>query len=141
MLDAEQRDLLKALADTIVPASNDGRMPIAGDLGFPGYLVRNAPELLPELTEMLAGFGTEFGAQPAEMRHELVKAFSEREPESFHRLLAQVYGCYYQDDRVLEAIGLDAGPPFPRGNTLDPGDLSLLDPVLENPGNWRRHAT
>jgi len=140
-LDAEQREILEALVDTIVPASEDGRMPSARECDFPGFLARNAPDFLPELTGILADFDSGFTTQPARLRYERVKAFSERTPESFNRLLAQVYGCYYQDERVLAAIGLGAGAPFPRGNTLEPGDLSLLDPVLKNPGTWRRHVT
>ena len=37
--------------------------------------------------------------------------------------------CYYQDDRVLAAIGLEARPPFPKGYDVPAGDLSLLEPV------------
>ena len=139
-LDAEQREILEALVDTIVPASEDGRMPSARECGFAGYLARNAPEFLPELAGILADFDSAFATQPARLRYERVKAFSEQEPEPFNRLLAQVYGCYYQEERVLTAIGLRAGPPFPNGNTLEPGDLSLLDPVLNSPAHWRRHV-
>ena len=39
---------------------------------------------------------------------------------------------------MLEAIGVGVGPPFPRGNTVEPGDLSLLDPVSKNKTTWRR---
>ena len=72
------------------------------------------------------------------MRYERVKAWSEEAPEAFQALLGHVYGCYYQDAGVQEAIGVGAGPPFPRGNTVEPGDLSLLDPVMQNPLEWRR---
>jgi len=41
---------------------------------------------------------------------------------------------------VLRAIGVGAGPPFPRGNTVEQGDLSLLDPVLGSSTNWRREV-
>jgi hypothetical protein len=37
--------------------------------------------------------------------------------------------CYYQDDQVVVALGMEARPPFPKGNVVEPGDLSLLDPV------------
>jgi hypothetical protein len=30
---------------------------------------------------------------------------------------------------VLEAIGMEARAPFPKGFEVEPGDLSLLDPV------------
>ena len=134
----EERGILGALADTIVPASEDGMMPSAGDLDVAEYVARNAADFLPELTEILAGFDAAFSDEPPTTRHERVKAFSEARPESFQRLLAEVYGCYYQDAQVLEGIGAGAGPPFPRGNTVEAGDLSLLDPVMANPTKWRR---
>ncbi|MDE0692234.1 MAG: hypothetical protein OXI55_08335 [Gammaproteobacteria bacterium] len=136
-----QRVILGALADTLVPASDDGVMPSAKDLDLAGYLARNASDFLAELAEVLARFDDGFVSEPLDARCERMQAFSEAEPESFGRLLAEVYGCYYQDARVLEGIGVGAGPPFPRGNTVEPGDLSLLDPVLANPTNWRRDVS
>ena len=137
-LDVEQRDILAALVDAIVPASDDGRMPSARECDFPGYLARSAPDFLPEIVEILRSFDSGFATETLSLRCERVRAFSEQAPEPFNRLLAQVYGCYYQDPQVLEAIGLSAGPPFPRGNALEAGDLSLLDPVLESKADWRR---
>ncbi len=136
----EEREILGALADTLVPASEDGVMPSAGELDIAGYVAGNAADFLPELGEILAGLDAGFAEEPLGIRVEHVKAFSEARPESFQRLLAEVYGCYYQDARVLEGIGAGAGPPFPRGNTVEPGDLSLLDPVMGSSTNWRREV-
>ena len=137
-LGAEQRAALGALVDTIVPESDDGHMPSARELDFAGYLDRNAPDFLQELVGVLAYFDPGFVTQLLPVRYERVKAFSEEAPDTFKALLAQVYGCYYQDNRVLQEFGLSAGPPFPGGNTVEPGDLSLLDPVLKDPTRWRR---
>ena len=140
-LDDAQCDILAALADTLVPASDDGAMPSAKELDLAGHLARYASDFLPALAEILARFDDGFVSEPLNVRCEQLQAFSEAEPESFGRLLAEVYGCYYQDARVLAGIGVGAGPPFPRGNTVEPGDLSLLDPVLANPTGWRRDVT
>lgn len=134
----EQHAILRALADTIVPASEDGAMPSAGELDVAGFVAENATDFLAELGEILDAFDAEFAGETLAVRVDQVKAFSEAQPEAFHRLLAEVYGCYYQNARVLEGIGVGAGPPFPRGNTVEPGDLSLLDPVMANPTKWRR---
>ena len=134
----EKQAILSALADTIVPASEDGGMPSASELDVAGYVAENAADFLEGLGEILDAFDAEFAGETLEVRVDRVKAFSEARPEAFHRLLAEVYGCYYQDARVLEGIGVGAGPPFPRGNTVEPGDLSLLDPVMANPTKWRR---
>jgi len=134
----EEHAILTALADTIVPASEDGVMPSAGELDVAGYVAQNAADFVQELGEIIEGFDAEFAGQTLAVRVDQVKAFSEAQPEAFHRLLAEMYGCYYQDARVLEGIGVNPGPPFPRGNTVEPGDLSLLDPVMGNPTKWRR---
>lgn len=134
----EERAVLDALADTIVPASDDGAMPSAGELDIAAYVARNAADFLPELGEILAGFDADFADETLAIRVERLKAFSEAEPEAFRRLLGEVYGCYYQDARVLAGIGVGPGPPFPRGNTVEPGDLTLLDPVMDSRTTWRR---
>jgi hypothetical protein len=45
--------------------------------------------------------------------------------------------CYYRDDRVLLALGLEPRAPFPKGNVLEQGDWSLLDAVRARPFLWR----
>lgn len=48
-----------------------------------------------------------------------------------------VLQCYYRDERVLRALGLDTHPPFPKGRILEQGDWSLLDAVRGKPRMWR----
>ena len=55
-------------------------------------------------------------------------------PATLSRVIVQ---CYYRDDRVVRSLGLEPGPPFPRGRTLEQGDWSLLDPVRARPKLWR----
>ena len=45
--------------------------------------------------------------------------------------------CYYQNDKVLEALGLEARPPFPQGYHLDQMDFGLLEPVKKRGKQWR----
>ena len=42
------------------------------------------------------------------------------------RIIAQ---CYYRDDRVMKALGMELRPPFPEGFTVEEGDWTLLEPV------------
>jgi hypothetical protein len=37
--------------------------------------------------------------------------------------------AYYQAPRVVEALGLEARPPHPKGYEVELGDLTLLDEV------------
>jgi len=38
---------------------------------------------------------------------------------------------------VVEAIGLESRPPYPKGYPLELGDLGLLDPVRNRPRFYR----
>jgi len=132
--DDAARRLAAALLDTLVPASADGRLPSAADVGFLAHLARLHPGYLSAFAQVLAAFEPAF--EPAfaqldlEARVSRVEAFSQREPAAFGQLVLRVYDCYYQDPCVREAIGATATPPFPHGNPLHEGDLSLLEPVI-----------
>ena len=136
-----QRHVLSALLDTLVPASDDGAMPSAADLDFDTYLQTQAADLAPALMETLQHFAPEFADLPLAERCERVAAFATEHPATFQNLLARVYDCYYQDDRVRRQIGVVVGAPFPQGNELAPGDLSLLDPVIENSARHRYRSS
>ena len=84
------------------------------------------------LRDVLDGLAPDFAALSGRDRHERVAAFSQARPAEFAGLLARVYDCYYQDDRVRERIGVVKGAVFPQGNEVVQGDLSLLDPVIAN---------
>ena len=66
-----QERALACVLDEIIPPSEDGRFPGAGELGLVSYVRKQA----------------------------------------------------------LEALGLEARPPFPEGHEIEPNDHSLLDPV------------
>ena len=48
-----------------------------------------------------------------------------------------VLQCYYRDDRVMRALGIEPRAPFPKGRVLEQGDWSLLDAVRGRPRMWR----
>jgi len=129
--------VLRVLLDTLVPASEDGRMPSACEVGFDAFLVTQGQAFAPALQAILEQLGDDFATLSAEARHEKVTEWSASEPALFAGLLAQVYDCYYQDDRVRRVIGVVQGPVFPQGNEVARGDLTLLDPVIENSDQYR----
>ena len=137
-LTPSQQQTLSALLDTLLPASDDGNVPSAGELDLIGYLNENAEDFIPVLVEIVSRFDDEFFSLPLSDRYAVLEAFSEAQAGLFEGLLLHTYTCYYQDDRVLEGIGLAPGPPFPRGNTLEAGDLSLLDPVAQRSRTYRK---
>ncbi|MEZ5559124.1 MAG: hypothetical protein R3E86_11380 [Pseudomonadales bacterium] len=131
-LTASQRTVLTAVLDTLLPASRDGEMPSAAEVDFTAYLVDQAEGFVAELAAILDELTASFADLPAAARHERLTEFSAGNPAPFRNLLTRVYDCYYQNDLVRTRIGVTTGAPFPAGNDVIAGDLSLLDPVIAN---------
>lgn len=136
-LTAAQLTALDAVLDLIVPPSADGRMPGAAEVGVPAFLLAEAADALPILRGELeqlerrasARFARNFIALSPGERHSLVEELRAQTPAFMSRLAMETLACYYQHDRVLEGLGLEARPPYPKGYEVAQGDLSLLDPV------------
>ena len=135
-LNPRQREALDAVLDAIIPPTPDGR-PGASEVGVSEYLREREPALLPALREDLARVeeaaqgqhGMPFSELDAPRRDALLAALRTAEPGFLHALALAAVTCYYQNERVLRAIGVDPRPPFPRGHEVPAGDLSLLDAV------------
>ena len=133
-----QRELLKALVGSIIPASKDYGSPGADDpLIFRDILVTASP-----YTDLFAA-GLEDIDQQAIRNHDGIgfaslsasdqNAMAEnlsRSLNGFLRTLVSItVQCYYRDDRVMQALGMEPRPPFPEGFNIEEGDWTLLDPV------------
>ena len=146
-LDGAQSRMLDALADMIIPASADGAKPSAAEVGVLGYIRKAEPDALPAIAADLKRLaaaaeerhGAAFADLPPDARQALVDAVRKDEPGFLRALAVLTATCYYQDDRVLEAIGLEPRPPFPAGYEVPVGDFSLLEPVKRR-GNLVREA-
>ena len=136
-LTSAQRATLDIVLDMIVPPSADGRMPGTAEVGVPAYLYAEAPDALPVLCQELdeldrrsrERFARGFAALEQHERKSLIDAMRAREPSFMSRLAMETLACYYQHDRVLEGLGMEARPPYPKGYQVVQGDLSLLEPV------------
>jgi len=133
-----QRRTLDTLLDMIVPASTDGRMPSAREVGFIAWLTDISPKALPEIAEGLdeidriaqSTYAASMDVLSADDREAIIANLHKGQGRFLVQLTSEVISCYYQHPRVLEGLGLNAGPPFPAGNHVAPGDLSLLEPVI-----------
>jgi hypothetical protein len=129
----EDRRTLAHVLDELVPPSDDGRMPGAGALGLAAWVeeaARGRSELERFLARTLAALGSRgFAALERATRLELLNGIARAEPEAFRALLAVTYAGYYHQPRVVEALGLEPRPPFPKGYEVPPNDPALLDPV------------
>ena len=137
-LTAVQRESLSALLDVLIPPSEDGRLPGAGSQDLDAFLDHATATDFPQTVRAaLDTLGRDFVTLTAAEREARVTRYSEAEPEAFAQLYLQTLAVYYRRGEVLRAIGSGEGPPFPRGNDVADGDLSLLDPVLAKPKVYR----
>ena len=137
---AELRDL-RRLAGFMVPASTEYAVPGADDeaifadivrsLGRDKSAVRNALVMLREIT---GGDFTELDETTAEAA---AMTLLSREGPEMIALGRAVLQCYYRDDRVFCALGIEPRAPYPKGHVLEQGDWSLLDAVRGRPRLWR----
>lgn len=137
-----EQHVLRTLAGLVIPASTEYGVPGADDgLIFADILhsaVANAAEVqagihfaldaAPELGEKSAGDLLQDAEQlSSRLSHEPTMA----------ALVSLVLQCYYRDDRVLQALGMEARPPFPQGFEVETGDWSMLAPVQQRGKLWR----
>ena len=79
--------------------------------------------------EALAQCGVAFAALDEARGILLLDELGKRDP-TLQQLILETVTCYYQQDRVLEGLGMEARPPYPKGYQVEQGDLSLLNPVI-----------
>ena len=149
--DAEA-ETLAALADAIIPANAEFDMPSAGDGAIAADIlatakryadaVRAGLKLQDDLAEL--AYGTAFRDLDAAQRDDFVDRsnraggwddvdwpYDAAAIAGQRTVVSIVAQCYYRDDRVMQALGMEARSPFPQGFEVEEGDWSLLDPVKQ----------
>ena len=140
------RATLDCVLDEILPARDDAALPGAGALGIGGYVAEQLGEARPVIAAGLAALdrlavargAPDFASAPADARAALLNEVAAGQPGFLESRGFHGYCGYYQDPRVVEALGLEARPPHPKGYTLETGDLGLLDPVRARPTLYRK---
>jgi hypothetical protein len=137
---AESRDL-RCVAGMMIPASETFGVPGADDPAIFADITASLGRDFDAVRDALAMLSTLSGSAFADLdetrRAAVAASFQARGgalPAALTRVILQ---CYYRDDRVVRSLGLEPRPPFPKGNTLEQGDWSLLDPVRARPKMWR----
>tara|TARA_R110002096_G_scaffold298681_5_gene493158 strand:+ start:622 stop:1098 length:477 start_codon:yes stop_codon:yes gene_type:complete len=128
---------LRALADTVIPPSEEYGVPGAGDEAICKDLVKTAGKRLARLIEALeelnrmadAQVGSDFAALGEEQRETVALAFRAAHPGHAHHVEILASQCYYRDTRVMISLGMEPRPPHPQGYDIKQGDWSLLDLV------------
>lgn len=144
----EEKATLASVLDEIIPPSPDGRLPGAGALGLAGYIeqaLERTPELRPVIARGLSAIrdlasrrsSQSFAALSGPHRLEVLNELASTEPGFLPGLIFHGYSGYYQNGRVVEALGLEPRPPYPQGYEVEPTDFTLLDAVRQRPRLYR----
>ncbi len=136
---------LAALLDELVPPSEDGQLPGAGELGLGSTIHASTPDLRPVIEQGLAALdecarsrgARDFADLPKGERGAVLTEVAALQVALVPGLVFQTYVHYYQHPRVLSGLQLEPRPPYPKGYEMEPSDLSLLDPVRERPKLYR----
>jgi hypothetical protein len=134
-LSEQQKETLAIVVDMMIPA--EGEMPSAADplimttiiegLGDNGSLVGQALSTLDELSS--EKYKLLFAGLESAQRDEIITSFKSSHTELVQLIQYCTAGQYYLDDRVVQALGMEARSPHPGGYNIEATDWSLLDVV------------
>jgi len=123
-------DLLNLILDTLIPASEDGRMPGAGSLGL-ADTIREQTAAAREVVDagLDAARAAGFEELDLEGRVALLREMESSHPAFVGSLYVPTCTAYYQHPQVMLGLGLEGRPPHPKGYDLEPGNLDGLEKV------------
>ena len=142
ILSGDQRNLLTAALNRIVPAQDD--MPGAGDLGIAAFVEsvaagsaggrRRLMDGLVQIQLAAAGRGGNFQALADDAQTDALRSVESSAPEFFQFLVTQAYRGYYTNETVTNLLSYRA----PNRQDYDPlpFDESLLEPVRQRGQIW-----
>ncbi len=145
-------ETLAALGDVIIPASGEFDMPGAGDPAIAADILATAKRYADAVRAGLklqndlaqAAYGVAFREMDAAQRDDFVDRgnraggwddvnweYDAAALSGQRTVVSIVAQCYYRDDRVMRALGMEARSPYPQGFEVEEGDWSLLEPVRQ----------
>jgi hypothetical protein len=139
----DEASTLASVLDELIPASADGKLPAAGELGLTSHIdqaLQKTAELRTMIVQGLADLDnlarSRHGQRFAELSKQQKVALLNEQGFIFP-LLLHTYVGYYQNERVVSALGLESRPPHPKGYEMEANDLTLLDAVRRRPKLYR----
>lgn len=135
---------LVSILNLIIPASEEFNMPAASVIDILSHLremessqagmIGNALTVLDSIVvnDKVKGIHS----MKESDREKCVAEFADLHPELWQLLVQNTMVCYYQNEQVLAALGMNS-QPYPKGNEFAPSDLSLLDPVRQREKFYR----
>ena len=140
----EDKELLSAVLDELIPPQPECKLAGAGREEVVLYVDDKlsqagvAPMVSGGLAQLTANaqarFGQPFTQLEGKDRVALLQAFEQEQPMFLQMLMMHSCFGYYQQTDVLEQLGYDPRPPFPKGYDLDVGDEELLRNLKQRVG-------
>jgi hypothetical protein len=140
----EDRKLLSAVLDELIPPQPEYQLAGAGREEVVQYVDDKltqagvAPMISGGLAQLTANAQAQFGKPFAQLegkeRVALLQAFEQQQPMFLQMLMMHTCFGYYQQTDVLEQLGYDPRPPFPKGYDLDVGDEELFRNLKQRVG-------
>lgn len=131
-------DLLRRLLGCLIPPSERYDLPGADDPAIAAEIAATLATRMVDMATLLAALS---GEALQDRSTAAAQAVADRlksvDAGAFEALTVALAQCYYRDDRVLERLGMEARPPFPKGFEVEQGDWSLLEPVRARGKIWR----
>lgn len=142
-LSNSDQTLLRLISGIMIPADVELGVPGADDQAVQHNLLAIAARRAEAIHEALARFtafaGPDLASADTRTQLESLENFRARHPREATPLISAVLQAYYQDDRVMQSLGMEPRPPFPKGYEVPEGDWSLIEPVRKRTPFWR-HA-
>ncbi len=144
-LSDDQKASLLTLVGLMIPASDRYGVPGADDPAIFDRITEAAVADKDHVTGALAvldrmaqdSHGASFVTLDDKQRADVAAGFAAAGSQHVEAITAVTVQCYYSDERVMAALGIEERPPFPQGYDVPQGDWSLLDPVKRRPKHYR----
>jgi len=132
-LSREEISLLRRVAGLMIPQSEAFGVPGADDPLIFADLLASLGRDLPAIREALSLIKQAQQSDAAD----LAAMLTSTRPDLCASLVSVVTRCYYRDNRVMKSIGMAVRAPYPEGFSIEPNDLTLLDPVKARGRRYR----
>ena len=145
-LSDDARQVFHILVGLMIPASQEYAVPGADDpeiferimvaSELDRSLVADGLRALEDLS--IALHGERLAALDDDDKVQTAERFTQTQAPHVSVIVSLTTQCYYTDERVMTALGMENRAPFPLGYTVEQGDWSLLDPVKKRPKFYRK---
>lgn len=133
-----ERQVIVAIAEATISQDDSRNMPSASDPQVVAIILDKAAHFESRLKAGIKLLQSERDPLAMSSSELIDKLDGDPRLRSFSRTITIVImQSYYQNPRVLEALGLTSRPPFPLGHELASGDWSLLEPVKKRDSFYR----